>query len=319
MKNIERVYIRLPNWIGDVCMARPSLLAALGAGPGLVACAKPWAQELLRDIPGLDFVPLSGKWSEDCKRIRAHRKAHPVSGDQAGLLLPDSLTSALAFRLAGLPCAGYRDDGRALLLRWGQSKPQAPLHAVQSWYQLTRDAFARWGITLAAQPAEQTMLEPDPAQTRIAQGAIEPLRTGRPLILIAPTATGQHKGKNKVWPHFGVLTQQLQSQGYTVLMCPPANEVQQARQNAPDALLIPPMALGTFIALIRECALVICNDSGVAHLTALTQTPQLTLIGVTDPQRTRPWTPHATILGQNGQWPSLASVLDCVDQLLRKP
>ncbi len=75
---------------------------------------------------------------------RVARQAPP--GRPLGLLLPDSLSSALSFRLAGIACAGYRDDGRSLLLRWPFAKPAGPLHAVQSWYHLTRHALAQWRL-----------------------------------------------------------------------------------------------------------------------------------------------------------------------------
>lgn len=317
MKNLERVYIRLPNWIGDVCMSRPAVEAALASGLTIVACGKPWAQALLADLPGLQFLALSGQWRQDRQRIKAHRSAHPGTGRSVGLLLPDSLTSALAFRLAGLPCAGYRDDGRSLLLKWGFAKPSQTLHAVQSWYWLTREAFARWGVTLAAQPAQSLYLPSNADAVATAQAALSATGASGAPILIAPTATGEHKGRNKVWPHFDELTRQLQAQGYTVVMSPPASEAAQAQANAPSATVLPPLDLGGFVALLRQCSLVICNDSGVAHLAALTETPQLTLIGVTNPTRTRPWTPRAHLLGTYGHWPSVADVLDTVNQLLR--
>ncbi|AHG63614.1 glycosyltransferase family 9 protein [Advenella mimigardefordensis] len=317
MKNLERVYIRLPNWIGDVCMSRPAIEAALASGLTIVACGKPWAQALMGELPGLQFLALSGQWRQDRQRIKAHRSEHPCAGRSVGLLLPDSLTSALAFRLAGLPCAGYRDDGRSLLLRWGFTKPAQTLHAVQSWYWLTREAFARWDVTLPAEPANSLSLPSGTNAIAAAQAALAAAGVTNAPILIAPTATGEHKGKNKVWPYFDKLTRQLQAQGYTVVMSPPPNEVAQAQANAPTATLLAALDLTAFVALLRQCSLVICNDSGVAHLAALTETPQLTLIGVTNPTRTRPWTPRAHLLGTYGQWPSVADVLNTVNQLLR--
>ncbi len=317
MKNLARVYIRLPNWIGDVCMSRPAVQAAVASGLSIVACGKPWAQALLADMPNLQFVPLSGQWRQDRQRIKAHRRHHPCAGRSAGLLLPDSLTSALAFRLAGLPCAGYRDDGRSLLLKWAFAKADEPMHAVQSWYWLTREAFAQWGYTLAPQAADSLFLDSQAAAMAAAQSALSEAGVQDIPVLIAPTATGQHKGKNKVWPHFDSLTRQLQSQGFTVVMSPPQHEIDQAKANAPSATVISPLDLAAFVALLRQCRLVICNDSGVAHLAALTETPQLTLIGVTDPSRTRPWTSHAQLLGSYGHWPSAADVLEAAKPLLR--
>src|SRR5690606_25655908 len=153
------------------------------------------------------------------------------------------------------------DDGRSLLLKWGFTKPSQSLHAVQSWYWLTREAFARWNITLPPEPAQSLYQASDPATLATAQATLATVTTDRP-VLIAPTATGEHKGKNKVWPHFDSLVRQLQGQGYTVIMSPPPNEVAQAKANAPSATVVPPLDLAGFVALIRQCSLVICNDSG---------------------------------------------------------
>lgn len=50
----------------------------------------------------------------------------------------------------------------------------------------------------------------------------------------------------------------------------------------------PEMPLRDFAALLRQCALLVSADCGVAHLAALLATPQLALFGPTDPRRWRP-------------------------------
>jgi heptosyltransferase-2 len=62
--------------------------------------------------------------------------------------------------------------------------------------------------------------------------------------------------------------------------------------------------------------LVICNDSGVAHLCAAAGAQQITLFGVTDVERTGPWSDKSCNLGHNGQWPSTVEVVTRVQQLL---
>lgn len=129
------------------------------------------------------------------------------------------------------------------------------------------------------------------------------------FILIAPTATGLHRGQIKVWPHFETLTQALKRQGHIVVMCPPPAEADEARRNAPSALCLPPMKLGAFATLAQSASLVICNDSGVSHIAAAAQAKQLTLFGVTRRERTGPWSQQATCLGSEGNWPALDEVL----------
>jgi len=85
---------------------------------------------------------------------------------------------------------------------------------------------------------------------------------------------------------------------------------------APTAQLLPALGLGPFAALTRQAQLVICNDSGVSHICAAANARQLTLFGVTDPERTGPWTPNTVNLGQNGHWPAMHAVTERVQQLL---
>jgi len=80
-------------------------------------------------------------------------------------------------------------------------------------------------------------------------------------------------------------------------------------RSVPTADLIEPLRLGGFCALTRLARVVICNDSGVAHLCSAVGSKQITLFGVTNPARTRPWTPDSVNLGQLGQWPSVGEVV----------
>jgi len=311
MSEISCLYVRLPNWVGDVCMSLPSLALLGDTGLPLAICARPWARDLLDGVARHDFIPMRGRLWEDRGAVRAHRRTLGAgAGRTRGLALPDSLSSAAVFRLAGVPSAGYRDDGRSLLLRWPVAKPQASLHAVQSWYYLTRTALQRWHLPAGQpQPGPVLDLPVTPAHRAAADDLLrEAGLAGQPLVLIAPTATGLHKGRVKVWPGFDALTRALQARGHTVVMCPPPAEVDEAVRNAPTARLLPAVPLGAFAALTARAALVVCNDSGVSHVAAAAGARQLTLFGVTQPGRTGPWSPRATCLGTDRNWPAVTEV-----------
>jgi len=309
MNPISAIYLRMPNWIGDVCMSLPSLDAALATGLPVVVCARGWARDLLSGYGLAGFIEMKGRWREDRAAVHAFRKkaahAHP-----RGLLLPDSLSSAMVFNFAGVPSAGYRDDGRSLILRWPLPKPHGSLHAVESWYHLTLQALRRWGC--AAQPPRPPRQLGLRLTDRHRAEAIQALEhaglTEGDFVLIAPTATGLHKGRVKVWPGFDSLVRRLQEAGHTVIMCPPPSEIEAAYENAPTAQCLPPMKLGAFATLTQLANLVICNDSGVSHLAAAAGAQQITLFGVTQPERTGPWSKHATCLGSAQAWPEIDEV-----------
>jgi len=313
---LEPILIRLPNWVGDVCMCLPALARLSALGVQISVCARPWAKDLLGGMKIYSFIPVTGKFAADLKAIRTWHRAHPAY--KKALLLPDSLSSALLFKLAGFQSAGYKDDGRSLLLSWAFNKPQPRPHAAQSWFHLTELALASWKYELTTQEIPiklnlpLTQAHHDLARAAMSQSGL----TAQGFVLIAPTAVGLHKGQIKVWPHFDVLTRQLQTDGFRVVMCPPPAEQTAALLAAPTAQLLPALGLGPFAALTQEARLVICNDSGVSHICAAANARQLTLFGVTDPERTGPWTPNTVNLGQNGHWPAPHTVIERVQLLL---
>src|SRR3546814_11781147 len=82
------IYLRLPNWVGDVCMSLPCLDALLATNSPVVVCARSWARDLLAAYPLAGFVAMKGNVRADCKAVRAHRK-QAGHADARGLLLPD--------------------------------------------------------------------------------------------------------------------------------------------------------------------------------------------------------------------------------------
>lgn len=309
MTPVSAIYLRIPNWIGDVCMSLPSIEATLATGLPVVVFGRGWARDLLSGHGLTGFVEMKGRWREDRAAVHTFRKksahAHP-----RGLLLPDSLSSAMIFNFAGVPSAGYRDDGRSLILRWPVPKPPGRPHAVESWYHLTAHALRRWGCPPPPpRPPRQLGLRlTDKHQAEAGQALESAGLTRGDFVLVAPTATGLHRGRVKVWPHFDTLVRRLQQGGHTVAMCPPPSEIDAARKNAPTALCLPPMKLGAFATLTRLASLVICNDSGVSHLAAAAGAQQITLFGVTQRERTGPWSGHATCLGSAQGWPGTDEV-----------
>lgn len=319
MTTTSPIYVRLPNWIGDVCMSLPSLHILLDTGLPIVVCARPWARDLLAGYKLGGFIEMKGGWREDRRAVHAYKK-NARHMQARGLLLPDSLSSALVFKLAGIPSAGYRDDGRSLMLRWPIAKPSASLHAVKSWRHLTVQAMKRWNLHAEPLPlTKQLDLQLAPRHQAESLQALEAAGlTADRFVLIAPTATGLHRGRIKVWPYFAELTRALRERGHIVAMCPPPSELEAAVRAAPDAICLPPLNLGAFATLTQLASLVVCNDSGVSHLAAAAGARQLTLFGVTQPTRTGPWSDNAVCLGSSQAWPSLSETRDQVLSLLQQ-
>ena len=297
-------------------MCLPALDLLSQAGVPFVVCARGWAKSLLSGLRTEGFIEMKDSLKANVQALRDWRQQNP--SHHHALLMPDSFTSALTFRLAGFKSVGWRDDGRSLLLKWPQTKPAEKLHAAHAWFELTKRALQCWGYDTSQATLKDSCTLPITNEHKQAAAAAlreAGLKSGH-FVLIAPTATGLHRGQNKVWPHFDALARILQNNRVNVAMCPPALEQAQANRIAPTVDCIRPLDLGAFCALTNMATLVVCNDSGVAHLCAAAGAQQLTLFGVTDVERTGPWSNKSCNLGHNGQWPSTVEVVTRVQQLL---
>ena len=59
-------------------------------------------------------------------------------------------------------------------------------------------------------------------------------------------------------------------------------------------------SVAEWAALLQACDLVVCNDSGGAHMAAAVGTPEVVIFGMTDPSRTAPLGARCRILQAEG-------------------
>ena len=307
------VLCRLPNHVGDCCMCLPALrlLAASGFTPALVG--KRWAEDLLAGM-GWRFDPIEGKVSEDLSRIRY--LASNANAAQ-GLLFPNSFGSALLFKLGRLKTAGLRTDMRSFLLDNGIPEPGA-MHEVERFFYVAHEAIKAWGSTPAFEKVpERLSLILMKRHEAAAKNLIEQYKIPEKFALLAPIARGKHQGKAKHWEHFNELVAPLRAKGVEPIVFPSLREEALAKAACPDATILPPTTLGNFAAIARRAQVVVANDSGVSHIAAAVGAKQITLVGVTDTNRTGPWNPDAIVLGENGRWPEVSEVLQTLDNVLK--
>lgn len=307
------VLCRLPNHVGDCCMCLPALrlLAASGFTPALVG--KRWAEDLLAGM-GWRFDPIEGKVSEDLSRIRY--LASNANASQ-GLLFPNSFGSALLFKLGRLKTAGLRTNMRSFLLDNGIPEPGA-MHEVERFFYVAHEAIKAWGSTPAFDKVpERLSLILMKRHEAAAKNLIEQYKIPEKFALLAPIARGKHQGKAKHWEHFNELVAPLRAKGVEPIVFPSLREEALAKAACPDATILPPTTLGNFAAIAKRAQVVVANDSGVSHIAAAVGAKQITLVGVTDTNRTGPWNPDAIVLGENGRWPEVSEVLQTLDNVLK--
>lgn len=289
-----KIALFLPNWLGDLVMATPTLRAIRRHYPAarLVGIMRPYLADVLAGTNWLDeqwyYHPHAkearwGQWRL-VRRLRHERF-------DIAVLFPNSLRTALLARLGGArQRIGYSRYGRGPLLT---RKLQAPCaHGTLGECPMV-DYYLRLAEALGC-PPESRRLELATLETdeRSADGVWSRLglrQDGRVIAL----NSGSSNGAARFWPseYFGQLANRLATeQDHDILvMCGPKEQA-IARQivgfaNHPRVFSMAeqPLDLGTAKACIRRCRLMISTDSGPRHVAAAFGKPVVTLRGPTLP------------------------------------
>lgn len=295
-------------------MALPGLRLLEASGLKPILTGKRWAEDLLAGT-GWRFEPIEGHVTEDFSRIR--NIARLYGPNPKGLLFPNSFSSAFLYALGGIKSAGYPTDCRRILLDKSVPEP-GQMHEVERFFTLARQALLAWNIKPAWDNVPPSLgLTPLKRHEAGARNLMLELKIPANFALLAPIARGLHHGKQKHWTHFNELCAPLRAMGIEPIVFPSAHEIDLVRDACPDAKLCPPTTLGTLAAIAKRARVVIANDSGLSHVAAAVGANQITLIGVTNPQRTGPWNNKAIVLGdETSGWPTLNQVLSSIEKII---
>ncbi len=311
---MPNVLCRLPNHVGDCCMTLPALRLLEASGFTPMLTGKRWAEDLMSGM-GWRFDPIEGHVTEDLHRIRYisnHLGPRPL-----GLLFPNSFSSALLFSIGRVRNAGFPTDGRRFLLDKVVEEP-GTMHEVERFFRLAHGAIKAWGGTPAWDSVpEELGMRLLARHEAAARNLMAEHDIPENFALLAPIARGLHHGKEKQWKHFNELCGPLRDMGIEPIVFPSVREEEANHAACPNARILPPTTLGNYAALAKRARIVIANDSGISHVATAVSANQITLLGVTDPARTRPWNSKAVCLGNNTDgWPSLDEVLSALTRSL---
>ena len=310
-----KLAIFLPNWLGDVVMATPTLRALrshFGSEARLVGIMRPYLADLLVGTEWLDeqwfFKP--GAKESDQGHFSVLRRMRDAEFDMV-VMFPGSLRPAIISWLARIPQRlGYVRNGRGPLLtgkvypslRNGQRQP-APMV----------DHYLRLAEVVGCPPGSRRLeLATTEADERSADEVFSRLGLGADARLITLNSSGAFGG-TKLWPieHFAALARRIVDElDHDVLaMCGP-NERQIAGRVAKDSkrervrsMAQQPMDLGTAKACMRRSRLMVSTDSGPRHVAAAFGVPVITLFGPIMPI----WSENPTVKAVN-----LHLDLDCI-------
>jgi heptosyltransferase-2 len=166
-----RVLVVLPSWVGDTVMATPTvrlLRTALGPGTVLVGLCRPGLDDLLAGLDLFDdCLVADGRSLMGPAKVASRLTAFRFDG---ALILPNSFSSAMTVRLAGIPHrVGYDRDGRGLLLTRRLEAPRRP-SPHQGWEPISAvEYYLAAGRALLEELRPATARAGDAPGTRLAQ------------------------------------------------------------------------------------------------------------------------------------------------------
>jgi heptosyltransferase II len=272
-----------PNWLGDCVMALPALRAIRRARPadGLTILARRGTASLFRADGSADAVVERSGLLEDARRLRVGRFAE-------AWLLPNSLRSAIAPWLAGIPVrTGYDTDRRGPLLTHALPPPPRTEHQLRDYDALLRSRGIEPDFEAPRLPVTAKGL--DRAASALEAAGVD---RDEPLALLAP---GAAFGWTKRWPpeRYGALGDLLAGRGLaSAVVIGPGEEALGATVAAAARARLPVLGADldpVELAALFSCArVVVSNDSGPMHLAAAVGVPVAAFFGPTDPGRTAP-------------------------------
>ncbi len=275
-----RILIRSSNWLGDAVMSVPAVRAIKNGRPDAhVSIAVPEKLAALwKIVPEVDeVIALPSKSVVAAARL--FRRWPPFD---VAILFPNSLRSALEVFLAGIPRrVGWRGHWRRWLVN------QAPRERISLGIIHQTYKYLELASTLGAE-VRAGLADMKP-QFPSARSIID--RGGHFKFGLCP---GAEYGPAKQWPGFAEVAQEIARRfpvqwilfgtvGDVAVGVKVAEVLEDKCVNR-----IGQTTLEELISELRDCDLLLTNDTGTMHLADLLRVPTVSIFGSTEPQRTGP-------------------------------
>jgi len=285
----RRILVRLPNWLGDLLMSRPLLVA--------LRTTLREAHIHAMGTPAASLIRREGLWDAWTGWPIDPEDAFFLARQSfdASVVLPPSFSSAWWLRPLRIPCRiGFATGGRSWLLSHALKRPdRGEMHLSEEYLRL--------GEPLGVLRASVPLLRAAPDELEAAGARLRRMElVDRPHVVFGP---GAAYGPAKRWPseRFVTLGRRFTERGLAVLVCGAAEDRSLAQAMAsemgPGAQSVAGQtSLEEQLALCATARVTVSNDSGLAHLAAASGAPTVVIFGSTSSAWTAPLGPRVVVV-----------------------
>ena len=309
---MHSILIIAPNWIGDAVSTQPLLanLKVLYPDSKIDILASNWVAPVYRacsevhEVIEAKFEHKKLQWNlrkEIAKEIEAKNY-------QACFVLPNSFKSALIPWLANIPFRiGYRGELRFGLINLALDNPSKVNRPPMVEHYLVLSQLLKDDESIPLDKFAPKLNVSGAAKQQVGQKLQDANINRDSIYAICP---GAEYGPSKRWPteHFAVLAQQLikQNSNNQIVLLGSKSDYFLAQEITSQSKLVSNIhnwcgntSLDEAIALIGMSKAVVSNDSGLMHIAAALQIPQVAIFGSSDPAHTPPLSDRAKIMWLN--------------------
>ena len=288
-KAINNILLRSANWVGDAVMTTPAVRAVRKNFPRakITILAKPWVMPVFHNNPHIDEIIRYDATDRHNGPVGLYRLSRDLKQKKFDLAIvfQNAFEAALLSFAARIPRRlGFATDGRAALLtdRLYTYRALKKGHLIDYYLGIISGV----GLDLDGRDLELVISDKERQQAHVLLKELG-VNPAEPHAGLNPGATF---GTAKRWlpERFAELSRRLYAdQGYRSLIFGGPGEARLGRQVAElsdgcAVNLCGRTNLREAMALIDHCRFFITNDSGLMHVAAALDKPQLAIIGPTD-------------------------------------
>jgi heptosyltransferase II len=289
--HVKRVYVRLPNWVGDVVLATPFLSALRKGAPNaqILAHGKGFQLKILEGEGHFDQTLTLQKGSPWWPFSEGRRFREAWGVPDVAFVLPNSFSAALVAKCTGAAVrVGYSLNGRGPLLTHGIPVRKEGLFRPIPMVDYYLGLLTRVGLPIDSTPRLPVLSTSDEAKDWAERFLTRHQMNAESTRVWAINIGGSWKTKRWIPLYAGRLVKLLRRKGISPLLLRGPDEAaladevcDAAGERVPGADEV--VGLSELTAVLSRCDVLITTDSGPRHFGIAAGIPVVCLIGSTHP------------------------------------